>query len=105
MKKERNSFSTYSTAFSFKFSKIFPISCVHESRMGTNVTRRADLYSMGKFFEQTSQLTGHVDKRGGRIAVPGLVVSQTSEISLGLQINRLDGKGGVVFIGKSVKPS
>lgn len=97
-------FSTYWTVFPFKFSKNFSL-----SRVCTNGNERhakgGFIFEFSKFFEQTSQLTGHVDKRGCRIAVPGLVVSQTSEVRLGLQINRLDGKGGVVFIGKSVKPS
>lgn len=73
-----------------------------------NVTRGKDLYSMGNlesFSRLTLQLTGHVDKRGSWIAVAGFVVSQTSEVRLGFQINRFDGEGGVVFIRKSVKPS
>lgn len=73
-----------------------------------NVTRGEDLSSMGNlesFSPLTLQLTGHVDKRGSRITVAGFVVSQTSEVRLGFQINRLDGKGRVVFVRKSVKPS
>lgn len=89
-------------------SQRFSLSRVQESRRGMNVTRMEDLYSMGNlesFSRLTLQLTGHVDKRGSWITVAGFVVSQTSEVRLGFQINRLDGKAGVVFIRKSVKPS
>lgn len=61
--------------------------------------------NLESFSPLTLQLTGHVDKRGSRITVAGFVVSQTSEVRLGFQINRLDGKGRVVFVRKSVKPS
>lgn len=61
--------------------------------------------NLESFSPLTLQLTGHVDKRGSRITVAGFVVSQTSEVRLGFQINRLDGKGRVVFVRKFVKPS
>lgn len=61
--------------------------------------------NLESFSRLSLQLTGHVDKRGSWITVAGFVVSQTSEVRLGFQINRLDGKAGVVFIRKSVKPS
>lgn len=47
-------------------------------------------------------LTGYVDKRCGRVAVAGIVVSQAREIRLGFQINRLDEERSVVLVWKTV---